>query len=192
MSAETPSSPTHVAPSIVRVDLASAAERRASTSQTESSLHKSRHERELRIQFWRLISPGILRPNAIETALASMKVLHAIRNYILRLILPPLWLQVLVTLSGNVLREPDNPKFLHFKPTNNAIKKHLVEVKGALEYAVAVSNYVVDGILVLRTHFVCWLQMGFHSKVCVCGVKHFSLTVSQPFLGRGHAANIRL
>ena len=43
-------------------------------------------------------------------------------------------------MSDNLLREPDNPKFAQFKPTNNAIKKRLVDVKGALEYAVAVSH----------------------------------------------------
>lgn len=43
-------------------------------------------------------------------------------------------------ISDNLLREPDNAKFQQFKPTNNAIKKRLVDVKGALEYAVAVST----------------------------------------------------
>lgn len=63
-----------------------------------------------------MIDPGIVRPNSIEQALASMKILLAI--------------------AENLLREPDNPKFRQFKPTNNTIKKNLIDVKGALEYAV--------------------------------------------------------
>jgi hypothetical protein len=46
--------------------------------------------------------------------------------------------QTLSTLAQNLLREPDNPKFHSFKPTNNVIKRDLVDTKGTLEYAVAV------------------------------------------------------
>lgn len=42
-------------------------------------------------------------------------------------------------LSDNLLREPENAKFQSFKPTNDAIRKRLIDIKGALEYAVAVS-----------------------------------------------------
>jgi hypothetical protein len=41
-------------------------------------------------------------------------------------------------IAENLLREPDNPKFRQFKPTNTIIKRDLVSPKGALEYAVAV------------------------------------------------------
>jgi hypothetical protein len=73
---DSPSSTAEVFdPTIERTDLASAAERRAHHDAEEGSHTKSRRERELRIHFWRLINPGILRPNAIDTAIASMKVL---------------------------------------------------------------------------------------------------------------------
>jgi hypothetical protein len=41
--------------------------------------------------------------------------------------------QTLTTLAENLLREPSNPKFQSFKPTNDAIKKRIVEPPGALE-----------------------------------------------------------
>ncbi|KAJ7590985.1 hypothetical protein C8J56DRAFT_549192 [Mycena floridula] len=66
--------------------------------------------------FRRLIDPGILRPNSKEQALTSLKTL--------------------LTICENLLREPDNPKYQQFKPTNNIIKKNLVDPKGALEYAI--------------------------------------------------------
>lgn len=46
--------------------------------------------------------------------------------------------QTLSQIAENLLREPDNPKFRQFKPTNTIIKRDLVDPKGALEYAVAV------------------------------------------------------
>lgn len=49
-------------------------------------------------------------------------------------------LQTLSTIAENILREPLNPKFRQFKPTNSMIKRNLVDPKGALEYAVAVSD----------------------------------------------------
>jgi len=49
-------------------------------------------------------------------------------------------LQTLLTISENLLREPDNPKFQQFKPTNNIIKRDLINPKGTLEYAIEVSG----------------------------------------------------
>jgi len=40
-------------------------------------------------------------------------------------------------IAENLLKEPDNEKFRRFKPTNNIIKQRLVDVPGALEYAIA-------------------------------------------------------
>jgi len=70
-----------------------------------------------RTEFRRLVDPGILRPNSKEVALRSLRTLS--------------------TIAENLLREPDNPKFRQFKPTNTVIKRDLVDPKGALEYAVA-------------------------------------------------------
>ncbi|KAI0265195.1 hypothetical protein BC834DRAFT_794862, partial [Gloeopeniophorella convolvens] len=70
-----------------------------------------------RIEFRRLIDPGILRPNSTEVALRSLRTLS--------------------TIADNLLREPENPKFRQFKPTNSIIKRDLVNPKGTLEYAVA-------------------------------------------------------
>ncbi|KAH9076979.1 hypothetical protein EDB83DRAFT_2347565 [Lactarius deliciosus] len=46
-------------------------------------------------------------------------------------------LHTLSTIAENLLREPDNPKFRQFKPTNTIIKRDIVDPKGTLEYAVA-------------------------------------------------------
>jgi len=45
--------------------------------------------------------------------------------------------EMLSTIAENLLKDPENEKFKKFKPTNTLIKKNLVEVKGAVEYAVA-------------------------------------------------------
>ncbi|TFY82718.1 hypothetical protein EWM64_g1288 [Hericium alpestre] len=74
-------------------------------------------DHEKRQEFRRLIDPGILRANRREQAMAS--------------------LQTLLTIAENILREPDNPKYKQFKPTNSKIKHDLVDPKGTLEYAVA-------------------------------------------------------
>jgi hypothetical protein len=37
--------------------------------------------------------------------------------------------QTLLTISENLLREPDNPKFRSFKPTNTIVKKNLIDPK---------------------------------------------------------------
>lgn len=57
-------------------------------------------------------------------------------------------------IAENLLREPDNPKFRQFKPTNTIIKRDLVNPKGALEYAVAVR----------RTPFFCCAVTPFSSR----------------------------
>jgi len=40
-------------------------------------------------------------------------------------------------LATNILEHPENEKFQSFKTTNTTIKRDLIEVKGAVEYAVA-------------------------------------------------------
>jgi len=74
-------------------------------------------ERDKRQQFRRLIDPGIIRPNSEKNASIAM--------------------QTLLKLAENLLREPDNPKYRSFKPTNDAIKARLIEPSGALEFALA-------------------------------------------------------
>ncbi|KAI0282294.1 hypothetical protein BGY98DRAFT_912412 [Russula aff. rugulosa BPL654] len=76
-----------------------------------------------RTEFRRLVDPGIMRPNSKEVALRSLRV------------------NTLSTIAENLLREPDNPKFCQFKPTNTIIKRDLVNPKGALEYAVAMGFF---------------------------------------------------
>jgi len=44
-------------------------------------------------------------------------------------------------IAENILREPENPKYQTFKRENDLIKRRLIEPKGALEYALAVSVY---------------------------------------------------
>jgi len=74
-------------------------------------------ERDLRQQFRRLIDPGIVRPNNKEVVLKTLRTLS--------------------TIAENLLLDPENAKYQRFKPTNNIIKTSLVEVPGALEYAIA-------------------------------------------------------
>ncbi|TDL29741.1 hypothetical protein BD410DRAFT_780223 [Rickenella mellea] len=111
-----PPSPS-AANAALRADLAAAAERRARLNDELDPDTQFGHEREMRQNFRRLLDPGILRPNSTEVAYGSIKTL--------------------VLLSENLLREPENPKYLQFKTTNSVIKKNLVDVKGAVEYAVA-------------------------------------------------------
>lgn len=96
--------------------LAAAAERRAGQLPAQPSAAQLAAAHERRQAFRRLIDPGILRPNSKEQAMASLKTL--------------------LTISENLLREPDNPKFQQFKPTNSIIKRDLVDPKGTLEYAI--------------------------------------------------------
>jgi len=55
-------------------------------------------------------------------------------------------MQTLLLISENLLREPDNPKYQQFKPTNNLIKRDLIDPKGTVEYAreLGFSPEVVD------------------------------------------------
>lgn len=119
--------------------LAAAAERRTRLLHPQTSAAQLAAEHEKRQTFRRLIDPGILRPNAKEQAMASLKVnlcLSSIPISLLYNIIP----QTLLIISENLLREPDNPKFQQFKPTNNIIKRNLMDPKGTLEYAIEVSR----------------------------------------------------
>ncbi|KAK0453681.1 hypothetical protein EV421DRAFT_1765788 [Armillaria borealis] len=109
-------SPAPVASPISYDALREAAERRAQQQPTQRSAAQLAAEHERRQMFRRLLDPGITRPNSKEQALASMKTL--------------------LTISENLLREPENPKFQQFKPTNGIIKRNLMDPKGALEYAI--------------------------------------------------------
>ena len=43
-------------------------------------------------------------------------------------------------LAENIIAHPDDPKYQKFKPTNATINRLLVEPRGTLEFAVAVSG----------------------------------------------------
>ncbi|RDB22703.1 hypothetical protein Hypma_010143 [Hypsizygus marmoreus] len=111
----TSTSPPHT-PNISADALAAAAERRTSQLPPQPSAAQLAVEHERRQSFRRLIDPGILRPNSKEQASASLKTL--------------------LTIAENLLREPNNPKYQQFKPTNNIIKRNLMDPKGTLEYAI--------------------------------------------------------
>jgi len=113
MASPTASSPAKITPET----LAAAAQRRAAQATELSPEAQNLLEYDLRLSFRRLIDPGITRPNSKATATSSLKTL--------------------LIISENILREPDNPKYLQFKATNNTIKRCLIEPKGALEYAIA-------------------------------------------------------
>jgi len=96
--------------------LAAAAELRTRQAVPQLTAAQMAAEHEKRQKLRRLLDPGITRPNSKEQALKSLKTL--------------------LTITENLLREPDNPKFQQFKPTNSIIKRDLVDAKGALEFAV--------------------------------------------------------
>ncbi|KAL0949526.1 hypothetical protein HGRIS_009577 [Hohenbuehelia grisea] len=108
---------TSDSPRILAEALAAAAERRTQEASAGPSQLQLIEEHEKRQAFRRLIDPGIVRPNSKEVAMSSLKTLS--------------------TIAENLLREPDNPKYQQFKPTNAVIKQKLVDPKGALEYAIA-------------------------------------------------------
>jgi len=114
-----PGSPTASvhSPSISAEALAAAAEQRTQQSQLQGgTAAQLAAEHERRQQFRRLLDPGITRPNSKERASSSLKTL--------------------LTISENLLRESDNPRYHQFKPTNTVIKRDLIETKGALEFAI--------------------------------------------------------
>lgn len=111
-------------------------------------------ERDTRQKFRRLIDPGIIRPNSKEAAALA--------------------LQTLSKIADNLLREPENTKYQSFKPTNDAIKKRLVEPAGALEYAIAMGfrAKVIDfqPYYVFQPQFMDQLRIGaaiLHETVAV-------------------------
>ncbi|KAJ7904549.1 hypothetical protein B0H14DRAFT_2663424 [Mycena olivaceomarginata] len=110
-------SPTPSTSTTISADLAAAAERRLQQRQASSTseLQFAGPEHEQRQKFRRLIDPGILRPNAEAQALASLKTL--------------------LTISENLLRDFENPRYRQFKPTNATIKRNLMDPKGTVEYA---------------------------------------------------------
>ncbi|KAL1680049.1 hypothetical protein EV122DRAFT_262995 [Schizophyllum commune] len=98
-----------------------AVERRLQSVPHQPSAAQLAADHDKRQKMRRMIDPGIVRPNSKEQALASMKIL--------------------LTIADNLIKEPENPKYQQFKPTNNTIKRNLVDVKGALEYAVEVVDF---------------------------------------------------
>ncbi|TFK56050.1 hypothetical protein OE88DRAFT_1652629 [Heliocybe sulcata] len=100
----------------VRESIAAAAARRTQQQVADEEARFAR-EHEKRQHFRRLVEPGILTRNSDEVSMAALRTLSM--------------------LADNLLREPDNPKFQRFKPTNTTIKQRLIEPKGALEYAIA-------------------------------------------------------
>ncbi|PVF96329.1 hypothetical protein CPB86DRAFT_515049 [Serendipita vermifera] len=102
----------------VRDSIAEAIARRAQPPAAEEEQERRfALERDTRQEFRRLIDPGIARGNTEATLESTLKMLS--------------------TIANNLLKEPENEKFKRFKPTNPLIQKNLVDVKGALEFAIA-------------------------------------------------------
>jgi len=113
LSSPSPGSPID---SVSKDALAAAAELRTRQVAPQLTAAQMAAKHEKRQKFRRLLDPGITRPNSREQAFSSLKTLLAI--------------------TENLLREPNNPKFQQFKPTNSIIKRDLVDPKGALEFAI--------------------------------------------------------
>jgi hypothetical protein len=119
--------------------LAAAAQRRNATAEQVIPKSQLLRQHEQQKMLRRLIDPGIYRPNSPEAAMASLKVCSWIHNtFIHDPYTTAFFCKTLSKIAENLIREPENPKFRQFKPTNNTIKRHLIETKGALEYAIAV------------------------------------------------------
>ncbi|KAF7352763.1 PUB domain-containing protein [Mycena venus] len=67
-------------------------------------------------------------PSASELQFAQALSMTSARNSDAKLL-------TLLTIAENLLREPDNPKFQQFKPTNSLIKRELIDPRGTVEYA---------------------------------------------------------
>ncbi|KAF8639673.1 hypothetical protein AX17_000937 [Amanita inopinata Kibby_2008] len=100
----------------LHASVAEAAARRMQESAPQTSPAQMLRDHERRQTFRRLIDPGIVRPNSKEQATSS--------------------LNTLLEIAENLIREPNNPKFRQFKPTNLRIKRELIDPKGTLEYAI--------------------------------------------------------
>ncbi|PPQ98568.1 hypothetical protein CVT24_004059 [Panaeolus cyanescens] len=119
-----PSQPTTQSASPSVDALAAAAERRLRQEEQSRGLTAAQMaaQHDKRQHFRRLIDPGIVRPNSKEQASRFIETCTST--------------QILLTISENLIKEPGNPKYQRFKPTNSIIKRDLVEPKGALEYAI--------------------------------------------------------
>lgn len=103
---------------LTRASIAEAIAKRAVSLQPEDEEERRfALERDTRQEFRRLLDPGIARGTSESALLSTLKMLS--------------------TIAENLLRDPGNEKYQRFKPTNALIKQHLVEAKGALEYAIA-------------------------------------------------------
>jgi len=118
MSSPPPSETLGAVPRPDRASLAAAAAARAPSAgpidDEEARFFKEKADRQA---FRRLCFVGIGRANEPNTARSTVKTL--------------------LTLADNILNNPGEEKYLHFKTTNGTIKRTLVEVKGGLEYAQA-------------------------------------------------------
>ncbi|EFI27716.1 hypothetical protein CC1G_14641 [Coprinopsis cinerea okayama7 len=113
-------------------EVAAAAERRFRQlqSQAQPSAAQLLQIHEKKQKFRRMVDPGIMRPNAKDAALSSLKVNPV---YSPRMQWKCACADVCATPCLGLY---DNPKFQRFKPTNTVIKRELVDRKGTLEYAV--------------------------------------------------------
>lgn len=132
--------------------LAAAAERRTREAAPQLTAAQLAVERERRQRFRRLLDPGIIRPNTRQQAISSLKVQRSSSSTVTAITENNLAVsfQTLLTISENIIREPDNEKYQQFKPTNTMIKRELVDRKGALEYAIEVSDIISADSLQLR------------------------------------------
>jgi len=105
------------ATSPARGHLALAAEQRVQVSPEFVAEQAYARQRNTRQAFRRLVDPGLSRGNMESTVQTT--------------------LNTLLKIADNILNNPEDEKYRQFKPTNTLIKRTLVDVKGGLEYAVA-------------------------------------------------------
>ncbi|KAG8877362.1 hypothetical protein FRB97_003475 [Tulasnella sp. 331] len=119
MSASQPPSPTQAA-KFSPEGAAAAALNRLAKPLTQDELDEMRweKERDQRQRFRRLVDPGIIRSNNEAMSDAGIKCLS--------------------TICHNILDHPEEEKYRRFKTTNHRIKSDVIEVKGGLEFAVAI------------------------------------------------------
>lgn len=72
-------------------------------------------------------------------------------------------------MAENILREPENPKYHTFKHENDTIKRRLIQPKGALEYALAVSRYRIRRFLAADSQNK-WTLSSFPIRLLLCSL----------------------
>lgn len=136
----------------------------SNSSTPTPTLPYSQRDYQRKQEFRRLVDTGIIRPNSREVAYEAIRV----RSYLPVSVIACVGrtdnaLKTLLKLSENIIDHPEEDKYHRFKPTNDQIRKKIVDPKGALEYAVEVMVVFIP-LSHHKTYSMC-IQLGFMAEV---------------------------